>query len=194
MKSVNLNLASFLLLLAFVSPSVSAEDWTLQRLMPLLAQVTQLQASFTETKTMALLKQPMVSTGTLAYKKPDYVEKRVLSPQTSYFIVSGNDLTIGDAEKGERKLVLFQYPFLEAFAEAMRATLAGNIKTLKQFYDTELGGNAENWHLNLTPLDEEMLLYVKHIVIRGSGHHITQVETIETNDDRSVMTINHSSE
>ncbi|MGC3972869.1 MAG: hypothetical protein QM771_00595 [Nitrospira sp.] len=49
-------------------------------LMELLATVSSRQEHFTETKTLAMLTQPVVLKGTLAYVRPDRVEKHVTSP------------------------------------------------------------------------------------------------------------------
>jgi hypothetical protein len=168
-----------------------AAPQSLQQLMAALAQVQSVQSTFSETKTMELLSEPLQSTGKLVYRAPDYLEKRVLEPQPSYYVVDGNDITVGGAQHKERHLVLFQFPALEAFIAALRGTLAGDLKTLKEYYDIGFESDADRWTLQLVPTNDEMLLYVKNIHIRGSGDRIEQIDTLESNNDRSSMIIHH---
>ena len=165
-----------------------AEDWSLPQLMAALAEVKTVHTSFDETKTMAMLSEPIKSSGTLAYKAPDFLEKRVKEPQPSYFIVAGDQVTVSVAPNEERQLVLFQYPALDAFVAALRGTLAGDLKTLKEYYDVEFSGSRDNWRMRLVPSVEEMRLYVKDITIHGNGAHITRLITLEPNNDASTMT------
>ena len=169
-----------------------AAPQSLQQLMAALAEVQSVQTTFSETKTMALLSEPLQSTGKLVYRAPDFLEKRVVSPQPSYYIVNGNDVTVGSAQHKERHLVLFQFPALEAFIAALRGTLAGDLKTLKEYYDIGFESQADQWTLQLVPTNDEMQLYVKAIRIHGSGDKIRQIDTLESNDDRSTMIIHHS--
>jgi outer membrane lipoprotein-sorting protein len=174
--------------------AMAGEPWNLQQLMTSLAKVRSVKATFTETKTMSMLSEPLQSTGTLVYKAPDYLEKRVTSPQLSYFIVAGDEVTIGSAQTQERHVILFQFPALEAFIAALRGTLAGDIKTLKEFYEVDFKGDAAHWTLQLAPKDPEMQLYVKTIRIAGSDGRIARIDTLEPNKDHSTMTVQRASE
>lgn len=189
------NLIIALLLIATPIDSIEAnKPLTLPALMNELAKVKSVAATFTEEKTMAVLNQPITSSGSLAYRAPDYVEKRVTKPQASYFIVSGNNLTISDPQRGEHQVVLFQYPLLEAFVAAVRATLAGDLDTLQEYYEISLNGDKNRWVLELFPEENDMQHYIKQINIHGRNSEILEVVTIEVNNDRTIMRISPSSE
>ena len=166
----------------------------LQQVMSALAQVQAVQSTFRESKTMDMLNEPLLSSGKLVYKAPDYLEKRVLAPQISYYIVDGDQVRIGGAQHKERQVVLFQFPALEAFIAALRGTLAGNIKTLKEYYEVDFKAEVDHWTIQLVPKNNEMLLYVKTIHIHGSGDKIQQIDTLEPNGDHSTMTIQPTSD
>jgi outer membrane lipoprotein-sorting protein len=171
--------------------NAAAAPQTLPQLMAELAKVGSVQTDFSETKSMQMLNEPLQSSGKLVYRAPDYLEKRVLAPQLSYYIVDGNQVSIGGAQQPERHVVLFQFPALEAFIAALRGTLAGDLKTLKEYYDVTFSAESDAWRLQLEPTNKEMQLYVKSILIHGRGDKITQIYTVETNNDHSVMTIEH---
>ncbi len=194
LKNVLLAIVSLVACVNHASAEPQAFQLTLQQLMSSLAQVQSVQTTFSESKTMDMLSEPLLSTGKLVYKAPDYLEKRVLTPQVSYYIVDGDQVSIGSAQHKERQVVLFQFPALEAFIAALRGTLAGDIKTLKEYYEVDFSSDADHWTLQLAPKNDEMLLYVKTIHIRGSGDRIQQIDTLETNGDHSIMTVQHTSD
>jgi outer membrane lipoprotein-sorting protein len=183
------------LLLAMAWTNIDNSAWaapqSLQQLMAALAEVQSVQTTFSETKTMQLLNEPLQSSGKLVYRAPDYLEKRVLEPQPSYYVVNGDDVTVGSAQHKERHLVLFQFPALEAFIAALRGTLAGDLKTLKEYYEIGFESEADRWTLQLAPTNDEMQLYVKTILIHGRGDKIEKIDTLEPNNDNSTMTIHH---
>ena len=166
----------------------------LQQVMSALAQVQSVQSTFRESKTMDMLNEPLLSSGNLVYKAPDYLEKRVTAPQISYYVIDGDQVSIGGAQHKERQVVLFQFPALEAFIAALRGTLAGDIKTLNEYYEVDFKAKADHWTLQLVPKNNEMLLYVKTIHIHGSGDTIQQIDTLEPNGDHSTMTIQLTSD
>ena len=47
----------------------------------------------------------------------------------------------------------------------------------------------QRWRLLLRPRDPQMEEFVSEIRLSGGGNRINAIETIETNGDRSVMTI-----
>jgi len=49
--------------------------------MQLLAQSRSAHASFVETKSIAMLDKPVISSGELFYTAPDHLEKRTLNPR-----------------------------------------------------------------------------------------------------------------
>lgn len=161
----------------------------LKALMQELSEVKLRNDSFTERKTVALLSEPLEVSGTLYFEAPDHIEKHISTPEKSSYIVHGNALKIQLSGQPERSVVLYQYPGIQAFVESLRATLAGDLKTLKEFYQVQFQAKQGHWKLVLDPLTEEMEEFVRQVVISGEGKQITTIETVENNGDRSVMTL-----
>lgn len=175
------------LLLAGLSPSALAA-WDLQQLMDTLAQSRSGSATFVEKKHIALLDKPVESSGELRYTAPDRLEKRTLKPRPELMVVQGGELLI---ERGRQKyqLQLQAYPELAAFIDSIRGTLAGDRQALERNYRLSLDGNAERWTLQLQPLNEKMKALVQRIRITGLGDQLHSVEILQSDGDRSVMTI-----
>ena len=100
------------------SAAAAAPGWDVPRLMQLLARHPTGRATFTETKTIALLDEPVVSSGELLYSPPDRLEKHTLQPEAESMIINGKNLTL--VQGGQRReLRLPQYPEVEALVAAI---------------------------------------------------------------------------
>lgn len=163
-------------------------EWDVSSLMQQLAKHPGGRVNFTETKTLSVLDQPVVSSGELIYSPPDRLEKNTLKPVPESLVIRGNDLTVvRDGVK--RQLRLPQYPEVLAFVEALRGTLVGNRSLLEQHYALALSGNERDWRLVLTPLDDRMKRWVKQIKVQGSEKGLSTVETLQADGDKSVIAI-----
>jgi len=175
------------LLIGLVCSPVQAA-WDVAQLMQGLAQNKSGRASFVEKKYIAVLEQPVESSGELLYTAPDRLEKRTLKPRPESLLIEGTSLTVA---RGQRRmqLRLQDYPELAAFTESIRGTLAGDIAALRRVYNLELEGSEERWTLVLRPMETRMLQVVQRIRIGGSQFEVKSIEIEQTDKDRSVMLI-----
>jgi len=173
---------------AAADPEIEGAPFDVPGLMDLLAQVASRKDRFTETKTLAMLTQPVVLKGTLAYVRPDRVEKHVISPYTEDLVVQGDRLTLTSA-KGTKQIAVESHPLIRSFIEAIRASLAGELSVLRRLYHIKFQGTRRQWELTLRPLEAQAAEYLTSITLRGEGDRLTAVDIRETGGDRSVMEI-----
>jgi outer membrane lipoprotein-sorting protein len=177
------------------APALAADPpLALEPLMAALARNGPGTVRFSETKTSALLKAPIESSGTLTYAAPSKLEKRTLAPREERFAVDGETVVVETPARsgGERRRIelhLGQYPAIRAFVESIRGTLAGDLASLRRYYRVELVGAWSDWQLHLLPSDREMAELVLKVVISGAGGEVRRIEILEASGDRSVMTI-----
>jgi hypothetical protein len=178
------------LLLLFITHAARAETpaWGLPQLMQAMAKINESRVAFTEKKTMSVLNEPLMLSGELYYLRPNRIERHVLKPKAEDWVVEGDSLIMTQGKK-QRKISLSAYPVAQGFIESIRATLAGDQKTLEGFYRIKFEGTEKNWNLYLEPIDTQMLQYIESVKIKGVANQITVIETIETNGDKSMMTI-----
>jgi len=188
--------AIVILLAALAASAARAADppLALEPLMAALAQNGPGTVRFAETKTSALLKTPIESSGTLTYAAPSRLEKHTLAPRDERFVVDGDTVVIemaarNAAEKRRIELRLGDYPAIRAFVESIRGTLAGDLAALRRYYRVELEGAWSDWRLHLLPSDPQMGELVLKVVIGGAGGEVRRIEILEASGDRSVMTI-----
>lgn len=181
-------LVPFVLCLAFAPCTGYAAEWDIDQLMQDLAQVRSNRANFVEKKFIAILDKPVESSGELLYTAPDRLEKRTFKPKPETMLLEQNILLI---ERGRQKhrLALQDYPELSAFIDSIRGTLAGDRKALERSFRLSLSGSAEQWTLQLLPLNDKMQSVVKHIRIAGVRDNVRSIETAQADGDRSLMLI-----
>ena len=148
------------------------------------------KARYSERKELAILNEPLESSGTLVYRAPDRLEKHTLVPERASMILEGDRLVLENAERGGRRsFALREHPVIWAFVEGIRSTLAGDVSMLRRFYGVELEGTESGWRLTLRPREPGMKAVVDEIRISGGGTSISRIEIREAGGDRSVMTI-----
>jgi hypothetical protein len=144
----------------------------LGELMRQLAERRHGQVSFVEQHFLKLLKRPAESYGELTYDAPDRLEKRTVEPKPE-------TLTLD----------LKSYPALVPFIESIRATLAGDLPTLQRLFTVDFAGTLARWRLTLTPRDAQVAKTVSQVRIDGTNSTLITVEILETDGDRSLMTL-----
>lgn len=176
---------------ALLGASADAQQtWGLPQLMQTLAQVKSSSAQFTERKTMHMLSEPLVSSGTLLYLAPDQVQKITVLPKRERVAVRGDTVTIdGGEDERSRTLSLSDYPEIGGIVEGIRATLAGDLTTLRRYYTVQLDGSAAEWRLVLRPTEPKLQKFIKEIRIAGSGNKVHTVATEDGDGDLSEMSI-----
>ena len=170
------------------SQAADAAPLSISQLMASLAQHPQGAATFSEKKFIAMLDEPVVSSGELLFIAPARLEKRTLKPRPESMVLDGDTLTL---ERGQRKHVmqLRDYPEVAGMIESIRATLAGDRQALERVYQLALDGNSERWTLVLTPLDPKVGAVIARIKMAGVKDEVRSVEIFQADGDRSLMTI-----
>lgn len=185
--------------LACIDPGlVRSADEPLARLFSELGAQREHQARFSERKFSSLLKAPIESSGTLIFRAPGYLEKRTVEPQRETVRIEGSVVTYesagGRGAAQKRTFSLSDAPLLAALIESLRATLAGDLPTLRLHYDVTWSALApqvqtEGWQLTLVPRERALLDAVSKVVLRGTGAQIASVEIVEANGDLTLMQI-----
>jgi len=154
-----------------------------EQLMGSLARQAESAVRFAETRRSDVLREPLVSTGELRYRRPAHLERRVATPVVERYVIDGDRVTV---ERGAdaRTLRLDAIPVLRVFIESIRATLAGDLEALRRHYAVTLSGTREDWVLVLLPADPEVAELVTSVRIAGAGDRIRGMEVLERSGDR----------
>ncbi|BDG70574.1 outer membrane lipoprotein carrier protein LolA [Roseomonas fluvialis] len=157
----------------------------LAAVMASLRAVPASRATFVEEKQVPELDRPIVSRGTLAWRAPDRLEKRTLEPAPETFLVEGDRLVLERPQRGLRETIaLDAAPEIRPLVEALRATLAGDIATLRQHHEVSFSGEVAQWRITLVPRSLRLRGAVQRITLEGRGGVLAVVET-QGNDGRT---------
>ena len=178
--------AAGLLIACLALPAAAAFD--IGQLMADLARHKGGRAKFVEKKYIALLDKPVVATGEMTYTAPDRLEKLTLTPKPERLLLERDQLSI---ERDKRKLTinLAAQPEALAFVDSIRGTLAGDRSALERNYALHLAGTTDKWVLTLLPSDQKIAALVLRITVSGSGNQVRQIEYLQADGDRSVLSI-----
>jgi outer membrane lipoprotein-sorting protein len=175
--------------LTFVALPLQAQAaWDVDTLMRSLAQHQGGRARFVETKNIALLDKPVVSSGELLYRPPSHLEKRTLKPKSELMVLDGDTLQL---ERGKQKFSvrLSEQPEALAFVDSLRGTLSGDKATLEKSYKLKLDGSEQRWTLDLLPNDQRISGFVLRITFGGTKDKVEWIRYLQADGDSSEMTI-----
>ena len=168
---------------------VRAAAWDANALMLLLGSHTPGRATFVEIKTLALLKAPLVSEGTLRYEPPGKLTMVTRTPKAESMVIDGDTLTRQAADGRAGRIQLADYPEVAGIVEGIRGSLGGNRMLLEQYYSLQVSGSASDWRMRLTPKESRVGRFIQHIDVSGKAHTILAIDILQADGDSSHMAI-----
>lgn len=172
----------------FTPATAQTGNFNIPQLMQVLARIETRESAFTEKKILALLNEPLISSGTLRYRRPGYIERMTVAPRQERFIYEGGKVTVETSGR-QRQFQVKDQPALAVLVESIRATLAGDGDALQRHFQLRLSGTLAGWNLEMSPLASDLLSRIRLIRISGVQDELRQVEILETSDDRTIMMI-----
>jgi hypothetical protein len=173
---------------ALAPAALAAEaPFGVEQLMSALATRSESAVRFTETRRSGALREPLVTTGELRYRRTaggnERLERRVQTPFAERYVIEDDRVTV---ERGgaAHTLRLDAAPVLRVFIESIRATLAGDLEALRRHYAVTLYGARDDWVLALLPADPEVAELVTSVRIAGAADRIRSMEVLEASGDR----------
>jgi outer membrane lipoprotein-sorting protein len=178
-------------LFAAAVPAFAQTSFDLAQLMQLLAQVKSGEATFTETRTVAMLDKTLQSSGKLSFQAPDTFVRETIKPRSDRVAVVGNNVTMSMGSRS-RTVPLDSVPEAAVIMEAIRGTLTGNREAIERNFDAVVSGNARQWTLELKPHEPRLRELVSTVRVSGQQATAREVAVAMADGDRSVMTIEPS--
>ena len=179
------------LFLASTIPSHAQEQtqvFNTNTLMLMLGEHPPGKARFVETKTLAMLKKPVISEGELRYEPPGKLTMITSTPKAESTVIDGQWLT-RQADGKTMRLKLDDYPEVAGMIEGIRGSLGGNRMLLEQYYTPEVSGHPGQWRMRLTPKDSRVKKNISYIDIAGQYHNVRSVDIQQADGDSSHMVI-----
>ncbi len=146
-----------------------------------------LQAEFVQVRHSRLLSQPIQSTGSLAFEKPDRMAWSVDSPARSTFVMDGTQVGMAFPDLGVREtLDLASSPEVASLVTGMMVWLGSDLERVQQDYELTW----ETDHAVLIPRSEQLknIIGSLDLTLAGSPKRIQSVTIVEPDGDRVTIT------
>ncbi|SAK82982.1 signal peptide protein [Caballeronia hypogeia] len=135
-----------------------------------LAQMKGVRAQFTQTQTLAAMKQPLVSTGALVFLRDRGVIWRVDTPYAATFVITDSGVTEVDANgRPIRTKSARGVRGVAQVAKMMRAMLGGDLSALYSQFDVDARGSPSDWTLSLKPNQPQLAQAIKGLHMTGGA-------------------------
>lgn len=173
-----------LLSVVLMSQGLSEQE-IIRKMTSAAGQIKTVEANFTQTKHLKMLRKEQVSQGKMFCQQPDKLRWEYTSPRQSTLVLDGTSarLTKGEADNGSRN------KFIGEMARLIMNSVAGKCLTDSKMFQVSAQEMPTGYVATLLPLRKEMKrLYTKlvlHFDTRQST--VTQVELHEKNGDRTVI-------
>ena len=158
-------------------------------LMASLAAVPERRATFREEKRIAALTEPLLSTGTLLYRRPGRLEKLTTWPDQESLVVDGDRVVLTTGNDPPRVLPLSADAGLRALVDAFRAPLAGDLAALTRSFHVQGDGSPTAWQLDLTPISPAVARFLRGVRVAGGGAELHAIVVTQANGDEQTLTI-----
>jgi outer membrane lipoprotein-sorting protein len=169
-------------------PADAQQGFDLQQLMQTLSQVKSGEATFVETRTVAMLERTLESSGRLSFEAPDTFVRETLKPRRERIAVVGNNVTMSLGSRS-RTVPLDSVPEAAVIMEAIRGTLTGNRDAIERNFAANVSGDPQRWTLELKPREPRLRELVISVQLTGRQSLVREVVVAMADGDRSVMKI-----
>ncbi len=170
------------------SPGSAKSGLTLERLLQRIGGKTEQEVRFVEKKHLAVLDAPVESAGVLRYQAPSTLQKNTERPVKESMMLDGDQLVV-QREGRRRSVPAAQMPGVAALVGGLRDVLGGNADALRRIFKVVVQGNEREWQVDLLPSDVASAQLVSRITLRGREDQLQEVQTLQADGDRSVMTL-----
>ena len=149
-----------------------------------------LRAEFTDRKRIALLEEPLVSSGRIAYQRPDRIRQVTERPAHQTIVIAGSRVTVVQHDLGrEESLDLGTNAVAKAVVGNILLVLGGRLDELSRQYRCTGTEEEDLVRLRLVPLKEPMSTVIREMdVVIAPDAKIRQVTLHEVGGDSSEMT------
>lgn len=148
-----------------------------------LAQAKGVRAQFTQTQTLAAMKQPLVSTGSLLFFRDRGVIWQIDTPYKATYVIT--DAGVAEVNANGQRVTTHGAQGTRGVAQVskmMRAMLGGDLSALYSQFDVEAEGSAAQWHMQLTPNQPQIAQSIKGLQMRGGDYLQSLLITLANGD------------
>jgi hypothetical protein len=148
--------------------------------------------AFTEARFSALLREPLIVSGTLGYLGPGSLERRVTSPYNETTTIRGESVRIDREGEAARTFGLKRVPELQGFVAVFAGLLAGDATELEHDFTLSATGDEHAWQLELAPKEARARRRIRSVLVSGRAAEPRCFAILDTQGGGSVILVGPS--
>lgn len=173
------------------APAFAAEPDALARIGAQLEQYPVVRSEFVQTKQMAALKRPLVTSGRLVYARQFGVLWQIEAPfRMSYLLGEERIVEIG-SDGARRERGMREVPGLAQVGQVFRALLGADAGALQPYFDLAVHGDPGRWEIVLTPRQAQLAQFVKEMRLSG-GRFVETISISEAGGDSTQIRLRNT--
>lgn len=167
------------------NPGKGRKTRVIERISKTVSDIRTITGSFFQERRLAMLREPVVSTGRFYCEKPDKLRWELITPEPSGFLVNGSSAKQWKGKEGASDTFdVKKNPVIRLIVEQIFAWTSADIKWIEQRYDITVLKD-DPIALRLSPREPGEKRYIDHILIsfEADMNYVHTVDILEKGDD-----------
>ncbi|RJX30792.1 MAG: outer membrane lipoprotein carrier protein LolA [Oxalobacter sp.] len=162
--------------------NISNSDALLKRINIQIAKHSVVHADFTQTKRMAALKRPLVTSGHLVYVRDHGVLWQIEKPFRIAYLLTGEKIVEINADGSRRERGQREVPGLAQIGRVFQAMLGADNAVLHEYFEASALGAERKWEITLKPRHPQIAQFLVQLQLSG-GRFVDAIRTTEAGGD-----------
>jgi len=163
---------------ALALPASAADTDTLALIGAQIEQHAVVRADFTQSKQMAALKRPLLTSGHLVFSRRHGVLWQIEQPYRMSYVLGEDRIVEIAADGTRRERGLREVPGLAQVGRVFRALLGANTVALREVFNANVRGDASKWEIELKPRQPQLAQFLSGLTLSGGSF----VDSIRINE------------
>jgi hypothetical protein len=160
----------------------AAEPEMLARIGAQIGQHAVVRAEFTQTRQMAVMKRPLVTSGRLVYARQQGVLWQIDQPYRMTYALGEERMAEIGADGARRERRLRDVPGLAQVSRVLRALFGADTAVLQEHFEITLRGDTAKWELELKPRQAQLAQVITALQVSG-GRFVEAIRMEEAGGD-----------
>lgn len=184
-------LTVFSISVSHIAPVHAAETSMLKRIGSKIERHHVVHADFTQTKQMAALKRPLITTGHLIFLREEGVLWQIEKPYRIAYLLSDEKIVEIAADGSRTERGQRDVPGLAQIGRVFHAMLGAQTDILHEYFNVSVEGNEKKWRIILTPRHAQIAQFLTQLQLSG-GQFVDQIRILEAGGDTTQIRFTNS--
>jgi hypothetical protein len=154
----------------------------LNRIAGQIAQYPVIRAEFTQTRQMAAMKRPLVTTGAIVFSRSHGVLWQIAQPYRMSYVLGEDRIVEIGADGARRERAMRDVPGLSQIGRVFRAMLGADAAALRDHFEVDARGDPGKWEIDLKPRDAQLAQFLTGLQLTG-GRFVDTIRIGEAGGD-----------